>query len=242
MKRSFRSTKGIGNAVRVLLITGIVINGAMLMMSLAELSFFPGVFESEAELSSGELIFGLVYFGVAMLTVFVFIGTAVTFLIWMHRSYSNLFAFNVQKPQTTPGWVVGHWFIPLIAYYYPLRSMNEIYHGSDPDLPSDATRFGDSSTTFYHGSWWGFWVVLSIVGNITFRLSMRSESPKVLEIVEYVDLFTTPFWMVCGWLAYEVVTEITKRQEIVGSQLVSNLPPPPPSNSEFHDGSVFANG
>lgn len=224
---------------RVLLLLGIGIDGLTLVTGFLERSYFPSIWnDSGEELTDSEGLFVIAYLLVALVGVLVFVATAVFFLAWIKRSYQNLSAFNVQSLRSSPGWAVGYWFIPLLCFYYPLMIVNELYHGSDPDVRRDETRFSDTSTPMLHGFWWGLWVTASIVSNITLRISLRTSDPSMVEFADMIDMILLPFWMVCGWLAYEIVKNITNRQETVGLALTETQPPKPPTFDLNQDGTI----
>jgi len=228
----------IGNFVRVLLLLNVVLALLVFFCQVLEVTLFPDTLASEELHSGGEFIFVLTYALSALLSLPLFWLTGVLFLVWFHRAYKNLFAFNVQGLRTTPGWAVLLWFVPFLAFYYPFRSIQEIHNGSDPDLEEGRTRFSDTSFSPLFVIWWGLWVLTSIVGNITFRASWQAESDATVRMLTFVEIFVAPFLIICGWLAYEIVTEITRRQELVGGQMVKANPPAPPSFGELQNENI----
>ncbi len=229
MNTEFRSTKTIGFLTGIFLLSGIAVDGVVLVLELLQRAYFPGVWTSDADYSDGEAIFVLGFLAVLLVSLLLFVSTVITFLIWIHRSYSNLVALNVQSLSSTPGWAVGYWFIPILCLFKPLKIVNELYHSSDPSVEQDSTRFSFDSTTVIHGFWWALWVIGSIAGNVSFRMSLQAESPAAVEAASVVDLILLPLWMVCGGLAYLVVKEITSRQERILEQMDIGLPPEPPT-------------
>lgn len=229
MNTEFRSTKTLGFVTGSFLLLGVAVDGVELILSLIQRSYFPGVWTSEQEYTDSEALFVLGVVALLLVSILVFVSTAVTFLMWIHRSYSNLVALNVQSLTSTPGWAVGYWFIPILCLFKPLKIVNEIYHSSDPSLEPDSTRFSFDSTTVTHGMWWAFWIIGSIAGNISLRLSLNAETAAATEFAELLDLVLLPVWMVCGALAFVVVREITSRQEMVSKQIGIGAPPAPPT-------------
>ncbi|HYU57511.1 MAG TPA: DUF4328 domain-containing protein [Actinomycetota bacterium] len=62
----------------------------------------------------------------------------VLWLVWQHRSQSNLRALGMQDLRYTPGWAVGWWFIPVANIWMPYLTVRELWRASDPAAgPSD---------------------------------------------------------------------------------------------------------
>lgn len=227
MGQEFRSTKSLGFAAGLLLLANVAFDGLEFVLELVQRAYFPGIWFSQDDfLTDAEAFFTMGYFAALLASVAVFIAGSVVFLIWFKRSYENLEAFQVEGLSTTPGWAVGHWFIPFLWFYFPFKIMNEIYNGSDPD--AGELRISNTSTGVIRGIWWGLWVSLSIIGNITLRISLNTEDPATLELAQTIDIIALPFWMICGLLAYRIVREVTSRQEAIGAVADSLVPPEPP--------------
>src|SRR5262249_476382 len=64
---------------------------------------------------------------------FAYIPTAVFFLIWLHRTYSNLAALGAEHLRMSPGFAVGFWFIPLANYVMPALAVQDAWRHGDPD-------------------------------------------------------------------------------------------------------------
>ena len=240
MSKEFRSTKSLGLITGILLLAGIGFDALTFLLGLIQRSYFSGIWtqDQERQFTEAETIFVLLYLLILVLGFIVFISTAGFFLAWIKRSYQNLSAFNVQALSTTPGWAVGYWFIPILSFYYPLRIVNEIYHGSRTNIGNEKARISDTSTPLIHGFWWALWLICGVGGNITFRISMSSENASMIEFAETLDLILLPVWMICGWLAYMIVKNITRFQDDAGSGLSGTGPPAPPAFGEFHNGSI----
>ena len=54
-------------------------------------------------------------------------GTAICWLIWQHRAQANVWAIpSPVKPDTTPGWAVGWWFVPVANLVMPFLAVREL--------------------------------------------------------------------------------------------------------------------
>ena len=66
----------------------------------------------------------LILIGLLSLVKFpVYIFAFVTFLMWLHRGYTNLPALRSDSTEFTPGWAVGWWFIPFAYLVKPFQAV-----------------------------------------------------------------------------------------------------------------------
>jgi Domain of unknown function (DUF4328) len=63
------------------------------------------------------------------------LATAVGFLVWFHRAYTNLPALGIEPLPYATGWTIGAWLVPLLNLVRPKQIMDTIWRGSDPDRP-----------------------------------------------------------------------------------------------------------
>lgn len=137
--------------------------------------------------------------------------TALAFLVWFHRAYSNLDALGAKGLSFSPGWAVGSWFVPILNLVRPCQVAQEIWRHSHPQhrhLPFYAT-----SNSNLVGWWWALW----IVGRI-FNLA----SGRILDGATTYDEFVPASWaclansligLVSAILAIAVVHKINRNQE-----------------------------
>ncbi len=60
------------------------------------------------------------------------LGAAIAFLMWSHRVYRNLPALGATNLLSSPGWMVGWYFVPIANLFRPYRLMAETWRFSDP--------------------------------------------------------------------------------------------------------------
>lgn len=59
--------------------------------------------------------------------VFVYLASAIVFLMWIYRAHRNLRALSGVTMKYTAGWVVSSYFIPFVNLVTPPRAMNELW-------------------------------------------------------------------------------------------------------------------
>jgi hypothetical protein len=77
-----------------------------------------------------------------------FVLTAIVFLVFFHRAYSNLATLGPSERRYTPGWAVGSWFVPILNLFRPKQIANDIWRGSD----------GSAVPGVFHW-WWALYLV-----------------------------------------------------------------------------------
>ena len=140
---AFKSTAGLATALYLLL-------AVVTVTELAEV--WSGSAEAAAALG-----------GIWALT---FIATAIVFIVWFHRAYSNLPALGAPSMRYGTGWAIGAWFIPIFNYVRPGQIAHDISRGSDPDEPDQLPGdWNDSDAGQLVSAWWAAWVIYNVTYN-----------------------------------------------------------------------------
>jgi hypothetical protein len=166
----------------------------------------------------------------SILLLLLYLGSAVWFLIWLHRAYENLEALSVMRPQYTPGWAVGWFFIPFANLVMPYKILDEVWVKSDPLLNQPGNEsWQQPGSSGLLGWWWGFWVVGGIADRIMTGVSGDAETPDQLFLWAKVGIVIDALFIIAGFFAILVVRGIDKRQEArIKSATDLGGPPPPP--------------
>jgi hypothetical protein len=194
----YRSARGLATAVMVLL--GVhAATGAALC---AALPTARSAVYSWQSANLWTLISAAVMGFAAFLQFFVFIATAIVFLIWLHRSYANLPALNPDSLYGTKGIVAG-WFIPFVNLVHGYRSVADLYFASQPPVPNES-GFVTRRAAPIVGMWWGFYLASGVVARIG-RIVDREEEVGFAVASEVLSI-------VAAVLCLSVVHRIERRQ------------------------------
>jgi hypothetical protein len=87
----------------------------------------------------------------------VFIATAVTFSIWIHRAMSNLPALGSMSSRFTPAGAVWAFYIPFVNLVRGHQVMATIWSESQPAPMTEAGFIKPRSTAIVN-AWWALWV------------------------------------------------------------------------------------
>jgi len=148
-------------------------------------SFSNGDFVSEDEANANDLREQII----AIFYLLASIISAVTFILWFRRAYFNLH-LKTNHLSHSEGWAAGSWFVPIISLYRPYQIMKEIYERTSQLLHSKEIKFNQSFSTSALGWWWSLWILSNVLGQITFRLSMRAESIDELTVLTFANMIS----------------------------------------------------
>lgn len=145
-----------------------------------------------------------------------FIGTGVTFLIWLWQARENTEVFAPSAAvayqggqrlgngvhRLEQGWVIGSWICPIVQFWFPLQVVEDVVRASEPVGKPDQARALRPLLYGWWASWAGFWVI--IVGGsgaavLSFfvwlvRLVDRTETADATG--DYVDIYDLQDFMV----------------------------------------------
>jgi hypothetical protein len=93
---------------------------------------------------------------VALVVLAAFVVSAVLFIRWFHRAYSNLPALDVTT-RFKRGWAIWAWFVPILWFWRPKQIANDIWRGGFPSpQPMAITR---TEVPGLLGFWWAAWII-----------------------------------------------------------------------------------
>lgn len=104
------------------------------------------------------------------------------------------------KPEITPGWAVGYYFLPIVNWFRPYQGMKEIWQYSFNFTRKGAIVIG----------WWLCWVI----GNITSYVVLQMEAADNTEAANMfrAELIGNSLLMASGILLIMIVSRVTKKQ------------------------------
>ncbi len=116
-------------------------------------------------------------FVVAIAQLIALVGLGILICIWIYRANYNARQLGAEGMVFTPGWSVGWYFIPIFNLWKPYQAMKEIWKAS-----SNPQSWESQTVSPLLSLWWFFWIVSSILGRISFKLSYKAE-----EIHEFIS-------------------------------------------------------
>jgi hypothetical protein len=145
--------------------------------------------------------------GVAQLTLFAV--TSVFFVVWFFRAYKNLARLGVAG-RWGNGWAIGAWFVPFLGFVRPKAIANDIWRGSNPDLPPETVLNSEDEVPWYHTLWWGLFIAGGIFSRVAAQnlrdadtLSAMSSATTQVMISDAADIVAAIFAIAVVYLTTE---------------------------------------
>lgn len=161
----------------------------------------PDLETAATQIDSWGLVVGVGYIALFVLTA-IFCG------VWIYRASWNAREIQPEPDRIKPGWAVGWYFVPLLAYWMPFKAM--VQTGNSSDNPEGDI---DDSPPGFVLAWWIMWVISSIGGTASFRLSNRAETIGEFRFVTWLDLALVPISILSTLLFMRVIKTITSAQQ-----------------------------
>jgi hypothetical protein len=142
-----------------------------------------------------------------------YIATAIVFIPWFYGAYRNLSRLGINDLRWGKGWAIGAWFVPLLNFVRPKSIANDIWRGSDPDLPARA-GLPSGGVPWYHSAWWTFFIGSGIFYWLAYGNVRDAETPSSLSSATAYLLIADSLDILAAALAIAVVYQTVKRQRL----------------------------
>lgn len=156
---------------------------------------------------SREALIGLLY-------LVVYITSAITFIQWFRRAYYNLHQ-HVSTLAHPESWAAIGWFVPILCLFRPYQIMRELFRETRALLGRREVVFQDPQRSALTGWWWALWVLSSILGQLSFRVSMHAESIEGVRFATEVDMISSAVGVPLALLAVLVVKDYAAMERLL---------------------------
>lgn len=218
MSESYIPLRGRAQAVTVVLvITAVVCVGAVIS-DVLEWRLMDRIIAGEevtdAEATSNDTRQGTI----GLVQMALFIAGAVVFIRWMYGAYRNLDLVAPGERRYSPGWAIGSWFVPIMAFFRPKQMINDIWRAGGRDTQ-------EAQPGFLLLSWWLLWLLSSWIVNAAARSYMSADTASEIKTGTILYLVSDAMSIVCAILAILVVRRGTDRLDAKAAA----APPAPPA-------------
>jgi len=149
--------------------------------------------------------------------------TAIVFLMWVYRVYSNLYLFRVSGLTYSPGWAVGYFFIPIISLFRPYQALQEVWRASDPDVPADDRRgWRDTDSSPVILLWWLLWIAGGILAQVYLRMALSGRAEDAPS--KQVDIISDALSVGAAIFAIMMIYQLRNRQTLKYQQVQDHQP------------------
>jgi hypothetical protein len=170
----------------------------------------------------------------ALIAAVLSLGLIVAWLVWQHRVTENVWARGIHI-DTTPGWAVGWWFVPVAGLWMPAVALSRVYRAA-------VREEGHPTRAWIVLAWWLSYIVPSlVVVTLLARLmfhqigdaieAANAGSGTTLDLTPWIRqaapwrLVLTLSSVLAGALAVTIVRRIDRASQAVGS--AASVPPRP---------------
>lgn len=107
---------------------------------------------------------------VGIFQILIYLVSGIWILRWIYVACYNARELAYGAMEHSPGWSVGWYFVPFANLWKPYQAMKEIWRVSaNPRDPASESEPGLLAL------WWLFYIVASLSGNASFRMSLRAD-------------------------------------------------------------------
>jgi hypothetical protein len=165
---------------------------------------------------------GLATAGLDVIQNIIAFPCAVFFLIWVYRVCSNALALGAQEMPISPGWAVGYYFVPILAFFRPYQAMRDVWRASEPglDLRGNPDSWRHARSTPLIGWWWAYWLAYNLVSLVLIVLLFYPRANNTMRqdgVPTMLDILHAGLALV----AIRLVALLTRRQDEAYRRLVT---------------------
>ena len=148
---------------------------------------------------------------IAQVQLLAFIVTAIFWLVWLSRAYSNLGGVGTRKSRFTPGWAVGYWFVPFVNLVRPYQIILDLWLRSER-LNVDAS-VANLPRPALISWWWGVYLLSGLAGRMFASLASDAKTLPELINATILGMVVDAIGIIAALLAVAVVRGIDERQQ-----------------------------
>ncbi|HLV51159.1 MAG TPA: DUF4328 domain-containing protein [Flavobacterium sp.] len=153
---------------------------------------------------------------IGILSVVIYIVTAVAFLLWFSRAYSNLYT-KVENLIFSKSAAVWAWFIPIINLFRPYTIMKEMYRRTDDYIKENGLikKHIDLSQRKIL-IWWILWITGNLV-RYALSLTYRENDDTIdsLITISWIHIAMSLIIIPSGIYAIKVIKRYAETEELL---------------------------
>lgn len=211
VKKRLLSSKSLVKWIRYVLYTQILIAVLAIILGLIEhyllSSYQNGIYNSLEEAFNDAQFAITLLQGVGILSLIVFIASALLILPWIYRANDNAHQLSIQNMHYTPAWSIAYYIIPVFNLWKPYHAMKEIWMVSNNPIDWRADKI-----PLILPLWWGLWLTSNLLGQSIFRLSATAESLPELFNLNLLSQFSNILDIPLALVTLAMITGIQRMQ------------------------------
>ncbi|WP_395053028.1 DUF4328 domain-containing protein [Flavobacterium sp.] len=161
---------------------------------------------------------------IAIFYLVAYIISAVTFISWFRRAYYNLHS-KVDNLDNSEAAAAYSWFIPFVNLYKPQNIMKEIFEETELFLEQNIEKYNSPINISKVQLWWTFWIVVNILSNIQFRMSLNADTIDELINSNIFSMVVTILSIPLAIVTINVIKEYSKIETLFFNTKLREITP-----------------
>jgi len=135
--------------------------------------------------------------------------------MWIYRTARNVRALGAKGIETSPGWAVGFFAVPIMNWFRPLLAMSEIWRASQwPD------RWRSQPMPPLLGFWWAGWIATGVVGNFVYFATQAGKDLSLVKAINQASALDVALELITMGLFLTIVWQVTRAQQATRHQVL----------------------
>jgi hypothetical protein len=148
---------------------------------------------------------GFIQFGV-------YAVTAAFFIAWFHRAYKRTGELGADGLRVGAGWAIGAWFVPILSLWRPKQIANDIWRGSDPELPPHpGAAWHERPVSPLLAVWWAAFLITNYASLAVYDYRGEAGTIAAAKEASVATIGADAFDLVAAALAILVIRAMTRR-------------------------------
>lgn len=148
----------------------------------------------------------------ALLTIVIFVGCVIAYIMWFYRAYSNLHLIQGGVLYTSQ-WAILAWFTPIVNFFRPQQIMRELYDITRSYLIVRGVSRESLSSNRLISWWWAFWISANIAGRIDTMFTTNAKSLRALMEATIASSFADVIFIIAGVFAILVIRDYSQMED-----------------------------
>lgn len=198
----FRPIAALGATVALWLIISAVGDGLLILVSIADIVFI----QQQEQLSEDMFRLWQVLPLAGWLLVALFVVMVVMIGMWLYRAAKNARSMRPQM-ETSPGWAIGWYFVPVANLWKPYQAMAEIWRIScAPD------RWRSAETPAAMKGWWAAWLATNIISNVSNQMANTATTDQAFIASDVAVIVVSLISIAAALCLRSIILQVTDAQ------------------------------
>jgi hypothetical protein len=139
------------------------------------------------------------------------LGEIIAFCMFTYRAGGNAHSYGQMPMESSPGWAVGWYFIPMVSLWKPYQALVEIWRASEP-AADERLELRLAPVPGLLPAWWGAFLVHNLLWQISSWIGQAHGARSLIEL-SYYRIVAAIGTVVATLLAIAVARALARRQD-----------------------------